>query len=49
MLQTTDEQAPDAKRVGATFKPSNDVKEVPLDLERVDGQAVHIGSNLSPK
>jgi hypothetical protein len=26
MLRTTDEQAPDAKRVGATLKPSNDVK-----------------------
>jgi hypothetical protein len=45
----TDEQASNAKRVGTTFRPVNDVKEVPLDPECADGRTVRIGSNLSPK
>jgi hypothetical protein len=35
--------------MGTTFKPLNDVKEIPLDPECVDEWIVHIGSNLSPK
>ena len=31
VLQATDEQLIDVKRTGATFKPMNDVKEIPLD------------------
>jgi hypothetical protein len=37
MLQCMDEQTPDVKRMGTTFKLVNDVKEVPLDPKRADG------------
>lgn len=49
MLQIVDEQAPDVKRMGTTFKRTNDVKEVPLDPERADERVVRVGSNLSQK
>jgi hypothetical protein len=49
MLQTLDEQAPDAKRTGITYKPSNDVNEVPMDPEHADRWVVCIKSNLSQK
>lgn len=32
ILRTMDEQAPEVKRVGTTFKPVSDVKEVPFIL-----------------
>jgi hypothetical protein len=49
MLQIVNEQAPDVKRMGTTFKRTNDVKEVPLDPERADERVVRVGSNLSQK
>jgi hypothetical protein len=49
ILQATDEQPPDTKRTGETFKPVNDVKEIPLDPEYADGRAVCISSSLPPK
>jgi hypothetical protein len=49
MLRTMDKQTPYVKRMGTTFKPVKDVKEVPLDPERVDGRVVRVGSNLSQK
>lgn len=49
MLQTMDKQAPDAKSVGMSFKPANDVKEVPLDPKHTDTRTVRIRSNLSQK
>jgi hypothetical protein len=36
ILQVADEQPPDAKRTSATFKPVNDVKEIPLEPECAD-------------
>jgi hypothetical protein len=36
-VQVTDEQPSDAKRMGATFKPVNDVKEIPLDPGSTNG------------
>jgi hypothetical protein len=49
MLWTMDKKAHDVKRMGTTFKPVNDVKEVPLDPKRADGRVVCAGSNLSQK
>jgi hypothetical protein len=40
--EVSDEQVPDVKRVGTTFKLANDTKEVPLDHERVDGRTILI-------
>jgi hypothetical protein len=44
-----DKQAPDAKSVGMSFNPADDVKEVPLDPKHTDRRTVHIRSNLSQK
>jgi hypothetical protein len=49
MLQAIDEEAPNAKRAGTTFKPVDDMKEVPLDPEHADRRMIRIEAKLSPK
>lgn len=49
MLQVIDEQAPNVKRVGTTFKLTDYTMEVPLDPERVDRRMVCVSAKLSLK
>jgi hypothetical protein len=49
ILQATDEQPHDVKRIGPTFKPVNDVKKIPLDPKCTDMWMVRTGSSLPPK
>lgn len=49
MLQAIDEEALDAKRADTTFKPVDDMKEVPLDPERADRRMIRIEAKLSTK
>lgn len=49
ILQTVDEQQLDTKRMGATFKLVNDMKEIPLDPECADRRTMRNGSSLPPK
>lgn len=44
---TNQEQAPDVKRMSTTLKLTDDINEVPLNLEHADGWIMRVGSNLS--
>jgi hypothetical protein len=48
VLQVVGEQAPDVKKASTILKPTDNAKEVPLDLESTTGEWYASGLSYSP-